>query len=97
MEQALRGLQAWYQEQCNGDWEHQYGVKIETLDNPGWDVSIDLHGTRMVTVRFEEVHIERSETDWVRCRVRDATFEGFGGPSNLVEVLELFLKWVALS
>ncbi len=24
-----------------------YGIKIETLDNPGWDVSIDLIGTEL--------------------------------------------------
>jgi hypothetical protein len=28
--------QHWYLEQCNDLWEHSYGVKIDTLDNPGW-------------------------------------------------------------
>jgi hypothetical protein len=33
---TLTWLQAWYAEQCDGDWEHQFGVSVETLDNPGW-------------------------------------------------------------
>ncbi|UCH44768.1 MAG: hypothetical protein JSV11_10785 [Nitrospiraceae bacterium] len=37
-------LNRWYINQCNGDWEHQYGIVIETLDNPGWRVKIDLTG-----------------------------------------------------
>lgn len=29
-------LSNWHKLNCNGDWEHTYGIKIETLDNPGW-------------------------------------------------------------
>ncbi len=42
---SVQWLQTWYQAQCDNDWEHQYGVKIDSLDNPGWMVSIDLFGT----------------------------------------------------
>ncbi|WP_239135544.1 Imm53 family immunity protein, partial [Actinoplanes derwentensis] len=28
---ALTWLQGWYATQCDGDWEHEYGVSIETL------------------------------------------------------------------
>ena len=31
----------WYLSQCNGDWEHAYGVKIDTLDNPGWTLEVE--------------------------------------------------------
>jgi hypothetical protein len=31
----LRWLQDWHAGQCDGDWEHSYGVDIGTLDNPG--------------------------------------------------------------
>lgn len=33
---VLGRLERWYAAQCNGDWEHTYGITIETLDNPGW-------------------------------------------------------------
>ncbi|MFE2849501.1 Imm53 family immunity protein, partial [Streptomyces scopuliridis] len=35
-EPLLDWLQNWYTQQCDGDWEHEWGVKIATLDNPGW-------------------------------------------------------------
>jgi len=38
-------LQNWYAKQCNGDWEHMQGVKIETSDNPGWFIKVDLEFT----------------------------------------------------
>jgi len=41
----LRALEDWYASVCDGDWEHTYGVKIGTLDNPGWTVDIDLRQT----------------------------------------------------
>jgi hypothetical protein len=30
----------WYTKQCNGDWEHSYGIRIDTIDNPGWSLTL---------------------------------------------------------
>jgi hypothetical protein len=46
MEKGLRFLENWYRQQCKGDWEQQWGVKIGTLDNPGWTIAISLKETR---------------------------------------------------
>ena len=43
---SLSALEKWYSGQCKGEWEHGYGVRIDTLDNPGWRVHIALHGTK---------------------------------------------------
>jgi hypothetical protein len=51
---AITRLQMWYLGQCDGSWEHQFGVRIETLDNPGWSVTIDLDGTEYANARFPE-------------------------------------------
>lgn len=51
----IRKLQRWYNKQCNGSWEHQYGVSIDTLDNPGWTVVIDLVGTDLESMRMEPI------------------------------------------
>ena len=40
MGDLLKVLQQWYQSKCDGTWEHMYGVEIDTLDNPGWTVSL---------------------------------------------------------
>ena len=52
---ALQRLQDWYSAQCNGDWEHQQGVRIESLDNPGWALDIDLADTTLADKPFTEV------------------------------------------
>lgn len=87
-------LQNWYAAQCNGDWEHQYGIEISTLDNPGWRVSIDLTETYLEDTNFATVDgTERSEEDWVYCKVENKTFQGSGGIYNLAEILEIFYAW----
>ena len=42
---AIKWLQEWYKSNCDGDWEHLFGVQITTLDNPGWLIEIDLTDT----------------------------------------------------
>lgn len=88
-------LEDWYAENCDGDWEHGAGVRINSLDNPGWSLAIDLAGTDLEGKAFEPVSVAKSEHDWYRCRVEDATFRGWGGARNLVHLLQLFLNWSA--
>jgi hypothetical protein len=90
---ALKELQNWYQDQCNGDWEHTYGVQIGTLDNPGWDVRIDLTGTDLAGCTFAEVSDLKPETEWMRCWIEDGKFRGVGGSFKLEEILQVFLTW----
>jgi hypothetical protein len=91
----LKWIQNWYLENCDGDWEHCYGVNISTLDNPGWTIDIDLTDTNIEDKKFEVIDIERSESDWIYCNVSDNTFHGNGGPNNLEEILMIFQSWVA--
>ena len=46
-EHVLEWLQSWSSEQCDGDWEHEWGVTIETVDNPGWFVKVNLEETAL--------------------------------------------------
>jgi len=92
---VLSELQQWFASNCNSDWEHTFGCRIGTLDNPGWFIEIDVEGTRMESVPFEEVDARnRDDADWVYCKMEDQTFKAFGGPSNLTEMIEIFLGWV---
>lgn len=91
----LLQLQEWYESQCNGDWEHSYGISIGTLDNPGWLVEIDLTETSQYGVHFVELQrgdCER-DSDWISCKVTDSKFTGTGGARNLEEILDAFLSW----
>lgn len=90
----LKALEKWYLSQCDKDWEHMYGVTIDTLDNPGWRITIDLCGTGLEQKRFETVNIESSNTNWIQCNVSGSKFIGAGGPENLEDIILIFLNWV---
>ena len=40
-------LQTWYADHTNGDWEHQNGVAITTLDNHGRSLSTDIRESEL--------------------------------------------------
>src|ERR1700730_2305746 len=94
MDDVLRRLERWYTKQCNGDWEHQYGVKIESVDNPGWRVEIDLAETAWQDVTFAELRVRREKRDWIMCFKNESRFVGSGDPSKLEEILIYFLTVV---
>ena len=61
---ALRWLEGWFKETCDGDREHAYGIIIETIDNPGWSMHVDLAGTPLVdTTTHLPPSITRSDDD----------------------------------
>ena len=90
---ALKRLQDWYAAQCNGDWEHEYGVEIGTLDNPGWSLSIDLAGTLLEHAGFDNISTLSPESEWIDCRVEQGRFEGRCGPKMLEEMIMVFIRW----
>jgi hypothetical protein len=90
---ALSLLEKWYSAQCDGDWEHQYGVSIGTLDNPGWKLEIDLRGTDAEDRALEHVKIERAENDWLDYWIEKKKFQARMGPQNLTEAIEIFVSW----
>ena len=99
----LAWLMRWYLAECNGDWEHSFGVKIDTLDNPGWSLKIDLRETDLQGRPFKRVkHGEpahdlddwRSLGSWWVADVKSDSFEASCGPLDLQEVIQLFRNWV---
>lgn len=93
MNDELEELQQWYVSQCDGGWEHTYGVSIGTLDNPGWHVEIDIAETVLETRIFRAVTDLAPELDWIDCRIVEGQFRGAGGPSTLGRILRTFLDW----
>lgn len=96
--ETLKRLQAWFSSECDGDWEHQRGISIQSTDNPGWWVKIDLLGTRLQGKHFNPV--KRGDVPsmdpsppWLHCFVADNVFNGAGDPETLEEILRIFLTW----
>jgi hypothetical protein len=90
----LEWLINWYHLQCNGDWEHQNGIHIVTLDNPGWHVTVSLENTPVEQYSFQTTLIERTEDDWLAIQVQNSLFDACGGPENLVELLNIFKRFI---
>jgi Immunity protein 53 len=90
---SVSTLERWYASQCNGDWEHGYGVHIETLDNPGWMVQIDLHNTKKQSSSLERVAIDRTKDDWIQYWIENQKFQIACGPMNFSEAIETFVNW----
>jgi hypothetical protein len=91
----LGWLMVWYAGHCDGEWEHGYGVSIQTLDNPGWCLRIDLNGTDLEGRAFEELsHRYWDDEGWWVCRLNGTVFEGFGGATELSQMIRVFRTWV---
>lgn len=92
---VLGRLERWYAAQCNGDWEHTYGITIETLDNPGWTFKVELRDTYLSGRTFEEIRElqSRDHREFFRCSVKDDVFAGACPPNRLRELIATFLHW----
>ena len=89
----LHFLTNWFKSNCNDDWEHIYQIKIETLDNPGWHITIDLMDTDLEGKNFQQVFLHNNEKDWMICRVEKNIFHGDGDLDKLEKILEIFKNW----
>lgn len=94
---ALKGLQNWYTSQCDGDWEHSFGVRVETLDNPGWLLEVDLRETSLLDRTFRSIQRgdPNFDVDWITCKVEQEKFIAAGGAHSLEEMIATFLTWAA--
>jgi Immunity protein 53 len=89
----LSELETWFQQMCNGDWEHTNGIKLETVDNPGWMLTIEIRDTPLYGRPFQIVAERVSESDWLHCAVTDGVFRGSGGIGRLERIIAIFLRW----
>ena len=90
----LNWLIKWFKMNCNNDWEHGYGIKIVTFDNPGWGIDIDLSNTELENCYFEDITIDNGENDWYFCTIENNIFKGRGDPNKLITILQIFKNWV---
>lgn len=89
---VLEWLGKWYQKQCDGVWEDDHGIDIQTMNNPGWQVRIELHGTPYSNIELEWTSEQNEDEDWYGYKFELAVFDGIGDPSKLEFILEQFRK-----
>ena len=96
----MEWLVDWYKSQCGKEagcfcnWGDFYGIKIETIDNPGWHVQIDLAETDAAQKPFEAIERDRSDNDWIFCKVQDGKFDGVGDCTKLTEIIKIFQRFI---
>ena len=90
----IEWLAKWYQSNCDGSWEHSYGIKIETLDNPGWHVKIDLSETDDFDVMAQEFSEDLDDNNWVDCSISNGIFNGYGDCMKLERIIRIFKSWI---
>lgn len=86
-------LSNWYNSNCNGDWEHTYGVTIETLDNPGWLFKADLCETTHEGKKIA-TKVSNDDDDWYNIHSDGAVFIGAGDPKKLELLMNLFKEFI---
>ncbi len=83
-------LQEWFKSQCDGDWEHSYGIKLESLDNPGWSVTIETENSNSELNDFDWISNEVNDTDWHYYRVINGAYEASGDFNKLEKLITIF-------
>jgi hypothetical protein len=86
----LAFLTAWFARHCDGDWEHDLGITIESLDNPGWAVDIRIGDTELQGAETDWHRDEESPDAWLHWRATGEMFEARCGPTDLPRALAVF-------
>ena len=90
--ETINWIEKWFLSQCDGAWEHSYSLKIESSDNPGWAISIDIAETELADLEIPYHLTEYAPNDWYGIKVENQVFEAFGDPMKLEFLLKEFRR-----
>lgn len=91
MSSIIQWLQDWTKSQIDGDWEHELGISISMLDNPGWILSADISNYGDFLKETKPLGRD-NDVDWIDFEVRVIAktyvyIEIFGDISKLNKIL----------
>ena len=94
MSSIIQWLQDWTKSQIDGDWEHELGISISMLDNPGWILSADISNYGDFLKETKPLGRD-NDVDWIDFEVRVIAktyvyIEIFGDISKLNKILYSF-------
>mgnify|MGYP000844406382 FL=1 len=94
MSSIIQWLQDWTTSQIDGDWEHELGISISMLDNPGWILSADISNYGDFLKETKPLGRD-NDVDWIDFEVRVIAktyvyIEIFGDISKLNKILYSF-------
>lgn len=86
----IKWLQDWYSSNCDGEWEHENSIKIQSLDNPGWLLEIEICNlSSRVSLKKWNV-FELSEENWIGYDVENNKFTASGDSTKLEALITIF-------
>ncbi|UOG40333.1 Imm53 family immunity protein [Leptospira noguchii] len=86
----------WRKSQCDGDWEHENGIAINTNRDRGWQVKIEANFTELDGVSIDHSLIQKGADDWYSFSLKNGKFLAEGDPKKLPIILEKFKEiWMA--
>ena len=91
MSSIIQWLQDWAKSQIDGDWEHELGISICMLDNPGWILSADISNYGDLLTETKPLGRD-NDVDWIDFEIRVIAktyvyIEIFGDISKLNKIL----------
>ncbi|MEH6745301.1 MAG: immunity 53 family protein [Maribacter arcticus] len=92
--EILDWIQDWFKNNCDGNWEHGEVIQITTIDNPGWEVEIDISNTSIATMNLEWILNEKSKDDWYGVKIMNQKFIAAGDAGKLKFLLGLFKEMI---
>jgi len=90
----LDWIQQWFLNNCDGAWEQGEAIQINTTDNPGWEVEIDMSNTSLATLSIPQILNEKNKNDWYSVKIEDKTFSASGDAQKLQFLLGLFKETI---
>lgn len=90
----FKWLQEWYISVLDNKTNSSTRIKIDTMDNPGWIMYIDLSNTEHEYCNVEKMSITRSKNDWIVLHITDNIFTIYSGPQNLEEIISIFKHFI---
>ncbi len=92
--EILQWIQNWLKDNCDGDWERGDGIQITTLDNPGWELEIDISNTSIANMNIGWILNEKNAQDWYGVKIENQKFTASGDSGKLLFLLELFKEMI---
>ncbi len=92
--EILDWIQHWFKNNCDGNWEHNDGIQITTIEKPGWDVEIDISNTSIANIHIPWILNENGAQDWYGVKIENQKFNASGDAGKLKFLLNLFKEMI---
>lgn len=92
--EGIAFIEAWYVSHCDGEWEHEFGIRIATIDNPGWHLEIDIVDTSLEGVVTERSRRDLPDGEWLIAWSDGEKFHASCGARSLGAVDDFFRRLV---